>query len=199
MLGLPSTCPTTLLWNYSCRMRAHRHSPMWSEEIYCKTKSLAHNSPAVCVTFWPPCTWIRFKPCVKIQRTYTTEMHLLREGMLEKISLPPLGCPPRRRWWCCFHSPSQPMQEGTWCWAARRLLMIGRGVGKDFTTLLCRIPRARRATCQTCFTSVSIKSYSTLTKARDESTGTCWSVKPTLRESLRWIKKKGKKRRGRLL
>lgn len=32
--------------------------------------------------------------------------------------IPPLWCPPRTRWSCCFHSPSRPMPEETWCWAA---------------------------------------------------------------------------------
>lgn len=32
--------------------------------------------------------------------------------------IPPPWCPPRRRWSCCFHWPSQPMLEGTWCWPA---------------------------------------------------------------------------------
>lgn len=33
-------------------------------------------------------------------------------------TVPPLWCPPRKRWWYCSHSLSQPMPEGTWCWAA---------------------------------------------------------------------------------
>lgn len=55
--------------------------------------------------------------------------------------IPPLWCPPRKRWWCCSHSLSQPMLGGTWLPGQLLMVMTGRGAGRgrDFTTLLCGV------------------------------------------------------------
>ncbi len=62
------------------------------------------------------CTWIHSSPAPRATKQIRPKWICSCKGCRKTI--PPLWCPPQKRWSCCFHSLSQQMLEGTWCWAA---------------------------------------------------------------------------------
>lgn len=85
---------------------------MWSKEITCKTKK--KKKITSCALHRARCA----HGFNKALRQDLTNRQSKTHPLTCHTTIPPPCCPPRKRWSCCFRSPSRPTPGGTWCWAA---------------------------------------------------------------------------------